>query len=108
MHGCNYGSKMTQILGLSCFSLLRRLKSKAMSPPDNLVHLWDKVTSITEFVNRLPPSLVNLFVVFLHGFTGCDTMSFIFSKGKKMILRAAVPWLPRISALTEQILEQID
>ena len=85
----------------------KTIEKQSHATPNVLVRLRDKVISITELANRLPPSLVNS-IAFLHCFTGCDTVSFIFSKGKKTILRAAVPWLPRISALTEQILEQID
>ncbi|KAK2703506.1 hypothetical protein QYM36_018035 [Artemia franciscana] len=67
----------------------------------------DKVISITKLPDRLPPSIVNS-IAFLHCFTGCDILSFIFFKEKQTILRAVLPWLPRISALAQMILEEID
>ncbi|KAK2705380.1 hypothetical protein QYM36_017425 [Artemia franciscana] len=75
--------------------------------PNGLVCLQDKVISITKLPDRLPPSIVNS-IAFLHCFTGCDILSFIFFKEKKTILRAVVPWLPRIYALAQMILEEID
>ncbi|KAK2721107.1 hypothetical protein QYM36_003399 [Artemia franciscana] len=75
--------------------------------PNGLVCLQDKVISITKLQDRLPPPIVNS-IAFLHCFTGCDILSFIFFKEKKTILRAVVPWLPRISALAQMILEEID
>ncbi|XP_065582594.1 uncharacterized protein LOC136041763 [Artemia franciscana] len=70
-------------------------------------NVLDKVISITKLPDRLPPSIVNS-IAFLHCFTGCDILSFIFFKEKQTILRAVLPWLPRISALAQMILEEID
>ena len=85
---------------------VKMIEKPSHDTPNVLVRLQDKVISITELVNRLPPSLSVDSTVdsvsFLHCFTGCGTVSFIFSKGKKTILRAAVPWLPQISVLTNR------
>ena len=85
----------------------KTIEKQSYATSNVLVRLWDKVISITGLAKRLPSPLVNI-IAFLHCFTGCDNTSFIFSKGKKTLLRAVVLWLPRISPLTKQILEQID
>ncbi|KAK2720112.1 hypothetical protein QYM36_004122 [Artemia franciscana] len=74
--------------------------------PNVLVCLQDKVISTTKLANRVPPSLVNS-IAFLQCFTNFYIFSFIFFKEKKTILRAAVPWFPRISALAQMTFEEM-
>ena len=63
----------------------KTIEKQSHVTPNTLVRLRDKVIPVTELANRLSPSLVTS-IAFLHCFTGCDSVSFIFSKGKKTIL----------------------
>ena len=83
-----------------------KIEAQTSATPNIWVCFKDKAVSVTELANGLPPSLVNS-GAFLHCYTSSDTASYFYSKGKKTILKAAMPWLTQISAVTDQVSRDI-